>query len=217
MGHVASAVGGADTQEKYGTGRRFFPLARERQREAVRFLNEQAFATPEMLLEPDVLRRVEAEGAVDRIRDAQARVLATVFSASRLNRLIEYAALAEPGYTPYTLADVARDVRSGVWGELEDATVRIDVYRRNLQRSYLDVVESRLQPPSDEGGGGGPFGGGPPPVDPDRTDIGAVLRGELREIGRQVDSAASRSADAMTRLHLEDVKAKIDRILDPEG
>ena len=35
-GHVAAVVGGAYTQEKYGTGERFEPVEAERQREAAR-------------------------------------------------------------------------------------------------------------------------------------------------------------------------------------
>ena len=31
MGHVAAVIGGAESQEKYGTGQRFFPVAAARQ------------------------------------------------------------------------------------------------------------------------------------------------------------------------------------------
>ena len=39
------------------------------------------------------------------------------------------------------------DVRSGVWGELSAAKVTIDPYRRNLQRSYLDIANNKLNAP----------------------------------------------------------------------
>src|SRR5690606_29116254 len=87
MGHVAAVVGGAESQEKYGTGVRFVPVSKARQREAVRFLNEHAFRTPDYFIEPEILRRVEAEGAITRIRDAQARVLGLLLNEARMNRL----------------------------------------------------------------------------------------------------------------------------------
>lgn len=211
MGHVAAVVGGADSQELYGRGRRFHPLGREPQEEAVAFLRERALQTPELLIRPDVLRRIEAEGVVNRIRDAQRSVLETLLSASRLARLIEYEAVAEEAYEPYTLAALMEDVRAGVWTELEDTPVRVDVYRRNLQRSYLRVVDRRLHP-----GENGRSAPGRSSVDPLETDIRPVLRGELRAIRDLADAAAGRAEDSMTRLHLEDVVVEIDRILDSE-
>src|SRR5690606_20151535 len=60
MRHVAAVVGGAITQEKYGTGRRFEPVSEARQREAVPFLNTNAFQVPQMFLDPEILWRIEA-------------------------------------------------------------------------------------------------------------------------------------------------------------
>jgi len=211
MGHVAAVVGGADTQELYGRGERFYPLDREPQEEAVSFLRERALQTPDILIRPDVLRRIEAEGVVNRIRDAQRSVLGALLSASRLARLIEYEALASDEYEPYTLAALMEDVRAGVWTELDEDAVRVDVYRRNLQRSYLQVVDQRLNPDEDERS---MFGRSP--VDPLETDIRPVLRGELRMVRDRAEAAAGRATDSMTRLHLEDVVIEIDRILEAD-
>ncbi|MDZ4673532.1 MAG: zinc-dependent metalloprotease, partial [Gemmatimonadota bacterium] len=67
MNHVAAVIGGADTQEKYGTGARFEPVSRARQQAAMRFLAENAFTTPDYLVTPDILRRIEAAGVLDRL------------------------------------------------------------------------------------------------------------------------------------------------------
>src|SRR5690606_2722700 len=123
MGHVAAVVGGAESQEKYGTGVRFMPVSKARQREAVRFLNANAFATPAYFIEPEILRRVKAEGAITRIRDAQARVLGMLLNETRMNRLMEYEALARRSEDAYTLADLLADLRAGVWTELSAGSV----------------------------------------------------------------------------------------------
>jgi len=215
MGHVAAVVGGAESQEKYGTGVRFVPVSKARQREAVRFLNANAFRTPEYFIEPEILRRVEAEGAITRIRDAQARVLGMLLNEPRMNRLIEYEALARRSEDAYTLADLLADLRDGVWTELSASSVRVDVYRRNLQRSYIEAVERLLRPPAPQSGGA-QAGQQAQQASRTNSDVRPALRGELVELERQVRAAIGRSADAMTRLHLEDVRREIQRLLEPQ-
>ncbi len=213
MGHVAALVGGALTQERYGTGARFAPVSRARQQEAVRYLNEVAFITPAIFVDAAILTRIEAEGVVPRIRTAQSRVLRTLINAPRMSRMVEYEALAAAqGNGAYTIADLMGDLRQGVWGEVVRGTARIDVHRRNLQRAYLEAVDAELNPP--ERPSGPQFGGGGPQVPVYNSDARPVLRGELRELDRLVQSAIGRAGDRITRLHLEDVRMEIERILE---
>ncbi len=218
MGHVAALVGGALTQEKYGTGARFEPVPRDRQREAVRYLNEVAFRTPAVFTDPEILTRIEAEGVVPRIRTAQSRVLRTLINTPRLSRMVEYEALsAARGNGAYTIADLMGDLRQGVWTEVLRGPARIDVHRRNLQRAYLEAVDAELNPP--ERPSGPQFGGfGGPQVPTYNSDARPILRGELRELDRLVQGAIGRAGDRITRLHLEDVRMEIERILEgPRG
>lgn len=213
MGHVAALIGGAETQERYGTGPRFTPVSRARQLEAMRFLEAQAFTTPEFLIDREVLRRMEAEGAVRRIAEAHGRILRTLLNPRRLERLVEYESLDQHPQEAYTLADLMGDLRRAVWGELGARSVRINVYRRNLQRAYLATVDTLLNPPEPRPGTQGPPGAEPPrPLD---SDVRPILRGELIELQSAIDRAVGRAADGMTRLHLRDARAEIDRILNP--
>lgn len=211
MRHVAAVVGGAITQEKYGTGRRFEPVSEARQREAVLFLNTNAFQVPQMFLDPEILWRIEARGAVDRIRDAQTSLFATLLQPSKLNTLVEYEAMLD-GNT-YTLAEYITDLRNGVWSELDDRSVDINVYRRNLQRAFLDRVNTELNPPPATPAQAAAFAASRPPLW--GNDVRAMLKAELRTIDQMAARAQSRSANAMTRVHLADVRSEIDRILDP--
>jgi hypothetical protein len=215
MSHVAAVVGGAESQEKLGTGQRFFPLGQARQQEAVRFLTANAFTAPEYFTRPEILRRIEAEGALARIRQAQGSVLNSLFSESRLNRLIEYEALAAKSGDAYTVGELLRDLRAGVWGELSASNVKIDVYRRNLQRAYIEAIERQIAPPTT---GATPAVGGPggtPPAPRFTSDARPLLRGHLVELDRAVQSALSRTRDDVTRLHLQDIRLQIDNILNP--
>lgn len=56
-------------------------------------LNEQAFATPVLLLRAEILRRIEPSGALDRIRTSQTRVLTSLLANQRLDRLVEQEAI----------------------------------------------------------------------------------------------------------------------------
>jgi hypothetical protein len=213
--HVAAIVGGAESQERYGTGPRFTPLSEARQRDALRYLAEHAFAVPAMFTDPEILRRIEQEGVISRIRGAQAGVLNSLLSVNRLNRLIEYEALAGPRGNSYTVAEFLDDMRRGVWTELTQPNPRVDVFRRNLQRAYIEAAERTLIPPPT------PAPTGPVQIIPggaalarSTSDARALLRGELAELQRTVRVALARTGDGMTRLHLRDIDLEIERILD---
>jgi hypothetical protein len=210
--HVAASIGGAETFERYGTGERFQPLSAARQREAMNYLNENAFNVPAWLIDRAVIRRIEQEGAITRVRNAQAAVLNSLLSAQRLNRLIEYEALAAPGESVYQLPEMLSTLRRNVWAELYSGNA-VNVYRRGVQRAYLEAANRTLNPPAPTPGVPGQ-GGGPQPAQVSaNSDVRPALRGELLELERLANAAANRSGDAMSRLHWRDVAFEIDRIL----
>ncbi|NTV75447.1 MAG: hypothetical protein HGA66_14735, partial [Holophaga sp.] len=88
---------------------------------------------------------------------------------------------------------------------------RVDGYRRNLQRVYVDILGSRLTPSSIPGtamGGLGPvrlrFNA--------NDDTRGAIRSELKAIQGLCGKGA---ADLPTRIHLADLKDQITRYLDP--
>jgi hypothetical protein len=217
--HVAWVVGGTEAQEKYAgqPGERFKPLPRVRQKEAVRFLQENAFATPTYFLRDDILRYIENEGAIRRINQAQNGILSTLFNDRRMERLIENEALAEDRGDVYTLAELLTDVRLGLWREITTGSVRIDAFRRELQRSYLNQVNNKINPPAFTAPAGAPAGFAAQ-VGPARStsDVRSLFKEELRTLDADVARAVSRAADRETRAHLNDVRDQIRKVLDPK-
>ena len=199
MNHVAALVGGFDTQQKHAgqDGVRFTLVSKDRQAAAVQFLNERAFAAPAFALHPEILRRIEAAGALDRVKTAQQRILATLLAPSRFARLVEQEAI--DGAAAYKAADFLRDLRKGIWGELSAPQVKIDAYRRNTQRLFIDAVADRLN-------------GRQPAAD----DARAFFRGELRALSASLRDATAKATDRATRLHLEDTQDQIAKALDPK-
>lgn len=199
MNHVAGIVGGFNSQQKHGgqDGVRFVIVPRERQVAAVRFLNENAFATPSWALKPEILRRIEPSGAIARVNAAQERVLNSLLNNSRFNRLVEQEAI--DGMAAYKPADFMSDLRRGIWSEIESGPVRIDVYRRSIQNSYIDLLSNKLN------------------VRPAVTDdYRALIKAELRDLSAAISAAMPRAADRQTRAHLADARDQIAKALDPK-
>ncbi|MEO5923988.1 MAG: zinc-dependent metalloprotease [Bryobacteraceae bacterium] len=199
LNHVTAIIGGSDSQDKHGgqAGVRFTSVPKARQKAAVKFLNENAFQTPAMFIKPELLRRMEPAGVLARIRAAQLRVLTSVMQAPRFSRLVEQEAV--DGAAAYTPTEFLADVRQGIFGELAQPIVKIDAYRRNLQRTFLELVATRLNGPQRA-----------------TDDQRPMLRGELQSIAASAKTASLRASDRATRLHLEDVRDEIAKILDPK-
>ena len=197
--HVTQIVGGFNSQQKHGgqDGVRFTIVPKEKQAAAVRFLNDNAFATPTWALKADILRRIEPSGAITRVNAAQLRVLNSLMNNARFDRLVEQEAI--DGAAAYRAGDFMADVRKGIWGEIEGGPVRIDVYRRNLQNSYIDLLSQKLN--------------GRPAVD---DEYRSMIRAELRDLSTEITTASARATDRETRAHLADAKDQIAKALDPK-
>jgi uncharacterized protein DUF4953/uncharacterized protein DUF5117/uncharacterized protein DUF5118 len=216
--HVTTEVGGTIAQEKRvgQPGNRFVAMPRARQKNAVRFLVDNAFATPTFFLRDEILRKIEVEGALRRINQSQAAVLGALFNDRRMERMIEYPALASTPADVYPLSEMLSDVRTGIWGELSQSRVAIDPFRRELQRSWFTLARNKLNPP--------PLNvppGAPPQLvqlfGPARatSDVRSLFRAELRAVEQQAAAAIPRAANRETRAHLEDMRDQIGQLLNP--
>jgi len=216
MNHVAQVVGGLNSQEKVvgQEGRVFTLVPKAHQEEAAKFLVENAFATPVWLIDPEILRRIEANGALMRIRNSQFSVLNQLLNDQRFARLIEQQAL--DGTAAYTAAELLSTVRKGVWKELDGSTVKIDAYRRNLQNAYLELVDTKLNggaaAPAAAAGGGGRGGAAAAKSDDEKP----FYRAELRTLNASLGAALARASDHDTKAHLEGARDQIAKILDPK-
>ena len=200
--HVTQIVGGFNSQQKHAgqDGVRFTLVPKERQAAAVRFLNDNAFATPSWALKPDILRRIEPNGALARVNIAQERILNSLLNNARFDRLVEQEAI--DGAAAYRPADFMVDLRRGIWSEIEPGNarvLRIDVYRRNLQNSYIDLLAAKLN--------------GRPAV---TDEYRALIKAELRDLSAAIELATHRQTDRETRAHLADARDQIAKALDPK-
>lgn len=199
LGHVAALVGGLSSRELYAgqQGVRFTPVPKARQAAAVRFLLDHGFSTPSFLVQADLLRRIEPAGIVTRLWVAQTSLMNALLQSSRLDRLVEQAALDPAAYSPLQFLG---DLRAGIWRDLATPAAPIDLYRRNVQRGYLQTIDNRLNGPT-------------APSD----EVRALLRGELRAVDQQIARALPAVTDVATRRHLQDAREVIAASLDPRA
>jgi hypothetical protein len=218
MTHVAGIVGGLNSQEKVvgQEGRIFNLIPKEKQREAVKFLSENAFTTPAWMIDEEILRRIEPVGAIDRIHTAQDRVLTQLLSSARFARLVEQETL--DGTLAYSPVEFLASVRKGIWKELDGPAVKVDPYRRELQRGYLKAVDAKINAAE--------RAATPTPAQlPEGFVIPRVVtsgdekpmyRAELRALAASITAAMARTADHETKAHLEASRDEIGKILDPK-
>lgn len=212
LNHVAVLVGSYDSQNKHGgqSGPVFTPVSKARQQQAVKYLNGAIFQTPEWLLKPEILSRIEPASGSMRLLNAQKSILRNLLERNRLNRLQEQEAIL--GDKSYQLGELLADIRGGVFTELGSPVPKITAHRRDLQRAYLELLNERINQaaPAPINIPGFSF----PNPNPQDDQRGAI-RAELKKLQSQI-SAKLPAAKGASRGHLEDLKDQITRILDPK-
>lgn len=206
--HVATNIGGVYQNRKTSdqSGWVYTPVEKDYQIQAMEFLNEHAFSTPDWLLDEDILRRIEHAGAVERIKNLQTGILISTMNAGVMTRLTEQEAFDNDAYT---LLEMLEDLRQGIWNEVY-RNQSIDTYRRSLQREYISYIHTMFEDDVLEGRFGSPD------LDIKDSDIRPALRAELIQLRTDIRSARSNIRDRASRAHLDDVTARINEILDVE-
>ncbi|HLG38989.1 MAG TPA: zinc-dependent metalloprotease, partial [Chitinophagaceae bacterium] len=138
MGHVAKYVGGITETPKSveEQGPVYEIVSEAKQKEAVDFLNKQLFTTPAWLINQDIYSRTGSSGLTV-IGNIQDNMLGRLLSSRTLNKLVD--AEAAQGNNAYQLTELLSDLRKGIWNELA-ARKPIGIYRRNLQKSYVNIL-----------------------------------------------------------------------------
>jgi len=75
----------------------------------------------------------------------------------------------------------------------------VDIYRRNLQRAYIQGIKPRVLGDSAT-----------------QTELRPIALGALRTLIAQINTALPKVKDNDTALHLRDCRTEIDRILNPK-
>ena len=204
LGHVSKYIGGVKETPKMveQKGAIYELVSKSEQKEALKFLSENVFTTPNWLLKTSVLTKID-KSPVEVVENLQKTVLNRVLSEGVLNKLYEGESLDANAYAVY---DYLQDIKNSVFSELKSSS-KIDIYRRNLQKNFVETLIARTQASK-------PSTGRNAETVSDNSDVKSLTRGVLREIKADASKNAQNAQDAVTKYHLEDLVYRIDKALE---
>lgn len=212
MGHVAKNIGGVyetiKSVEEPGDVYTATPVAM--QKSAMNFLQTQLFATPKWLLDNSILNKISNPVANERVQGVQTSTLKSLLTKARLLKLSTSNTRFQNA--SYSLHDMMEDVRKGLFTELS-AQKATDIYRRNLQKSYVSTLGDLIHPAPTAAAAGFSFNAGAP-VDVENSDILSEAKAQLRKLAASLK--ATSSSDAASQNHYTDLQDRIKMILDPK-
>lgn len=204
LGHVSKYIGGVKETPKMveQKGAIYELVSKSEQKEALKFLSENVFTTPNWLLKTSVLTKID-KSPVEVVENLQKTVLNRVLSEGVLNKLYEGESLDANAYAVY---DYLQDIKNSIFSELKSSS-KIDIYRRNLQKNFVETLIARTQASK-------PSTGRNAENVSDNSDVKSLTRGVLREIKADASKKAQNAQDAVTKYHLEDLVYRIDKALE---
>jgi Met-zincin/Domain of unknown function (DUF5117)/Domain of unknown function (DUF5118) len=211
LGHVSTNIGGfyetPKSVEQKGDVYEIVP--RWMQKDAVTFLHKQLFETPSWILDRNILNKISSPN-FEQLSNIQDGMLSSLLSSSRLGRIISMSNRYDDAYQ---IDEYFIDLKKGIWSELGTKR-KVDNYRRNLQKIYVDrvIALTNTSSPNIPSTGGFVITFGP---DVRKTDISSVARAHLSSLRNEIINALPLVTDNMTRYHLQDVAERIRVALNP--
>ena len=210
MGHVATNIGGVYQYYKTSDqkGAVYTHVDKNYQKACVAFLNQHLFETPYWMINKDILDKIEYAGTTNRIRSMQSSYLNRVLDFGRMARIIENEALN--GLNSYSLVEMMSDLKDGIWSELKN-NKSIDVYRRNLQKSYISRLGYIMKNEQSSRPGWGDY---ITTIKVDVSDIRSVTMGTLLDLKKDLKKAVKRYSDKGIKSHLNYCITMIDEAME---
>ena len=193
LGHVAANIGGHFVTNKSieQEGPKYEPVPKERQKDALDFLNENLFKKPTWLVDVPYIYNLtdRPDGQLYSLVNG---IISTngLLNIQRINRLGQFADYDASNYRP---EEYLEDLTGMIFEELYKGKAT-DSYRRYLQRHFVSVALEVATGKQAEG-----------------TEGRTLLLGTLTEL--QKKAAKAKSSDPTTRAHWQDIARTIEKAL----
>ncbi|TKB97194.1 zinc-dependent metalloprotease [Pedobacter cryotolerans] len=221
LGHVIKNIGGVyenpKTVDQPGMVYERTPVSKQKQ--AIDFFSRQLFNTPKWLINQQILNNID-QSSIEIIAKLQSSTLIRLLSSKTLSKLID--AEASEGPKAYKISDLFTDLNKAILSELKTNTP-IDIYRRNLQKAYIDrlvgivkpaqTVAATIPSPTNTNSKNSPFSF-PTELTNSQSDTMSETKNVLRELRISVKSAAANQSDPASKHHLMDLYERIEAALD---
>ena len=207
IGHVVTNIGGVyeNTKNPNQEGIVYSATSKELQSASMQWLQTNAFASPTWLVNKTTLQNINYAGYIEKFGRLQGRNLTKLLSIDRIGRLLDNEVVDTDDYSAL---DMLSEARKGIFKEAY-ATKNVDTHRRNLQRAYINRMSILMTETLDRSRSRQYF-------NVSNSDIQALVRGELTQLKRTLNSAKNRAVNTITKYHYIDCIVRIENILDPK-
>jgi len=207
VGHVVTNVGGVyeNTKKPNQKGSVYEVVPKAKQIEAMNWLQKNAFESPTWIVNTKTLQNTEFAGYTEKFRSLQVRQLYNLMTLGRIGRLMDNEILSGDNYKAL---DFFKDIRKGIWKETTTAS-NATVYRRNLQRAYIDRMGYLMTEEIKPNDRSTIF------YNVSQSDLRALVRGELSALRKSLVAGKAGAVNTETKYHYEDCIKRIDLILNP--
>ena len=205
LGHVSKYIGGQMETPKTveQDGAVYEVVSKEQQKQALKFLEEEIFTTPNWLIDENIFSRT-GKSPSEVVEKLQNNVLNRILGTGVLQMMYQGEVSDK---NAYTVSEYMLDLKSIIFRKEPQ-----DIFNRNLQRNYLDSMLSLLNAKTSA-----------PVISTwykspgfsENSDVIAVVRGTLKDLRNELKTKSSN--DNMIRYHYEDLIYKLDKALDPKN
>ena len=148
VNHIQRYLGGKYNNNAPGQPAHAY-LSRESQQEAIQWLGRHVLEAPLWLYPSSIVSKLGLDAA-DEIRSRQQTLIAMLLSSGLLTTLHNNSLRAD---NPYPVEEYLNDVFAQVWIPLNAKDERLNDFRRQEQRAYVDHLGLVLNPSQQEKGG----------------------------------------------------------------
>ena len=204
----------------------FTPVPAAKQRETVAAITSHLFSEDAFIYDPKLLNSLAPNryshwgvgwGSIpvdfpllDLVNDLQSMILSVLIHPTRFQRMLNNELRMPPGEANYGPSEFLQTLSSSIWSELKAEKPNISIMRKNLQSSYTNqLIRLYTETP---GYMVWSFGRSTETRVPQQ--VRALARLELSELTASMGKILkSGSIDRDTRAHLEETKARVEKVL----
>ncbi|MES2456923.1 MAG: zinc-dependent metalloprotease [Bacteroidota bacterium] len=187
--HVANVIGGmyVDAKVNGQSGPVYSFLSREKQQQAMKFLQQEAFSTP-LWLKNDALYKLTYT-SFNPVMTVQKNTLQLLLDVRCIAKLLS--AESYDAAKAYTATQMLSNLQKGVFVELAQHK-SITMARRELQKTYVLKLSTMLQAAANADG-----------------EYGSVIRAHAKGLLAEISRALPGTGDQLSKAHLEDLKDRL--------
>lgn len=211
--HVLKNLGGVMVTEKTydQPGAVYQPVSLARQKETIKFYNDQVFTTPKWLVNKEILNKIDPGYSFNDVQLVQQGVVASVTSQSRLYRMMVNQ--RDNGKGAYSPRQWLNDLKAGIFSELQSGKAT-DEYRRALQKMYVGSIITMYNKRFALQGSTDNIIASVTPTDVLLySNVKSLAFAHLKDLRRDIGNGIASAKDDDTKIHFQYLKQMLDKIV----